>query len=125
MYFKRLINIVLVFALLISVIGVTTTSAICKYKAGINALCKSPTSCCKNIKESNHCCEVKLELKKLDTDLRQEHVDAAQDLVWFVAAYFYVAFEQVQEEAAAICSDSYSPPPLTRDLSILHQVFRI
>ncbi|WP_037575737.1 HYC_CC_PP family protein [Sporocytophaga myxococcoides] len=127
MYFQRFINIVLVFALLISVIGVTTTSAICKYRAGNNLMCKSAEkNCCKNTKESNNCCEVKSELKKLDSDLlRQGNFDNIPDIILFAAAYFYVAFEHLQAEDSQVLFYSYSPPLITQDLSVLHQVFRI
>ncbi len=127
MYFKRVINIVLVFALLISVIGVTTTSAICKYKTGNNIVCKSAEKkCCKNANESNNCCEFKSELKKLDADLlRQGNFDNIPDIILFAAAYFYVAFEHLQAEDSEVLFYSYRPPLITQDLSILHQVFRI
>jgi hypothetical protein len=127
MYFKRFINIVLVFALLISVIGVTTTSAICKYRPGNNSVCKSSEkNCCKNAKENNNCCEVKSELKKLDADLlRQGNFDNIPDIILFAAAYFYIAFEYLHVEDDHVHFFNYSPPLITQDLSVLHQVFRI
>lgn len=127
MYFKRVINIVLVFALLISVIGVTTTSAICKYKTGDNVVCKSAEKkCCRNANESNNCCEFKSELKKLDADLlRQENFDNIPDIILFAAAYFYIAFDYLNGEDACVHFYNYIPPLITQDLSVLHQVFRI
>ncbi len=127
MYFKRVINIVLVFALLISVIGVTTTSAICRYKTGNNVVCKSAEKkCCKNANESNNCCEFKSELKKLDADLlRQGNFDNIPDIILFAAAYFYIAFEYLHIENACVHFYNYSPPLIAQDLSVLHQVFRI
>lgn len=127
MYFQRFINIVLVFALLISVIGVTTTSAICKFRTGKNVTCKSAEkNCCKNTKESNNCCEIKSELKKLDSDLlRQGSYDNIPDIILFAAAYFYVAFEHLQAEDSHVRFYSYNPPLITQDRSVLHQVFRI
>ncbi|GAL86366.1 hypothetical protein MYP_3595 [Sporocytophaga myxococcoides] len=90
-------------------------------------MCKSAEkNCCKHTKESNNCCEVKSELKKLDADLlRQGNFDYIPDIILFAAAYFYIAFEFLQVKDSHVRLYNYSPPLISLDLSVLHQVFRI
>jgi hypothetical protein len=123
--FKRFLNIALIFTLLLSVIGVSTTKTYCTMMKTVMT-----ESCCDNLCSADMnmdgCCQEITDTYKLDTDLSS--VNASIELPDITL--FAIAFISTFESALTVLEKShsystYSPPRITTDIPVLIQVFRI
>jgi hypothetical protein len=119
---KRLLNIALIFSLIISMIGVSTSKVFCMSMGKVMS-----KSCCeKSSKEDGGCCKNVTVLNKLTSDITAVNasVEMPQVLLFAVAylEYFNSSIAMLSQEHGYF---SYSPPLKNKDIPVLIQCFRI
>ena len=119
--YKRLLNIALIFTLLVSVIGVSTTKVYC------NALkITMEKSCCGDQDNNNGCCKDIKERISLSTDLSLENASVTiPDFTLFTITFLNTFYNSTIAFDSKHSYSTYNPPSITPDISILIQVFRI
>lgn len=119
--FKRFLNIALIFVLLISVIGVSTTKVYCTaLKTTIEK------KCCQNQDRDNNCCKDIKENIKLRTDLSTENASVkVPDIALFTTTFLTTLYNLIVDLNAQQNYSLYNPPSITSDIPILIKVFRI
>ena len=118
---KRLLNIVLIFSLTFSIIGLSTSKVFCtKMKKEISK------SCCKGGANDNDCCKKVNVCNKLTSDISVVNASVnIPDILLFATAYlnvFHSSITMLEKEHSFL---AYSPPNTTLDIPVLYQVFRI
>jgi hypothetical protein len=118
---KRLLNIVLIFSLTLSIIGVSTSKVFCsKMNKEIGK------SCCKGEAKDNDCCKKVNVCNRLSSDITVVNASVTiPDLLLFATAYlnaFHTSIKLLEKEHGFL---AYNPPNTTLDISVLFQVFRI
>jgi len=116
---KRILNIVLIFSLVLSIIGVSTSKVFCtKMNKEISK------SCCKGV--DNDCCKKLNVCNKLASDISVVNASInIPDILLFATAYlnfFHNYITTLENEHSFL---AYSPPNPTLDIPVLYQVFRI
>ncbi len=117
---NKVLNIVLIFALIISVLGVTSCNALC------TSMKKQKShSCCAEKQVKDDCCAIS---KQTNSNEHKSIVNASVDVPGFLLVaigflfnidFFSAVLEKKQSNYL------YRSPLLTQDLSVLHRVFRI
>jgi hypothetical protein len=118
---KKLLNIALIFSLVLSIIGVSTSKVYC---VSMNKVMEK--SCCGNKDKNDGCCKEIIKMNKLTTDLSSVNASVEIPNVLLLAAIVLSYFDftyAVPDKAHAY--SSYSPPLITLDITVLHQLFRI
>ena len=117
---KRLLNIALIFSLVLSIIGVSTSKTYC---VSMNKVMEK--SCCDSHKTDGCCKQIK-ELNRFASDLSIANatVELPNVLLFVDAPLYYLDFSAVVLNIKHSFS-SYNPPLITQDIPVLFQVFRI
>ena len=118
---QKILNIALVFVLLISFIGVSTTKVFC-------ASMKETMDkrCCDNKSENKDCCKDVNHTYKLNTDLSAVNASIEiPDITLFAVSFFTTFYNSMAVQEKLHSYSTYSPPGITPDIPVLIQVFRI
>lgn len=122
MLFKRIINIALIFTLLLAVVGVSSSKTYC------NAIQEVVSGdCCSDVPDDEQSCCIDMDVfQRLETDLSATNASVSvPDILLFAVAYVrtFLLPEAVLQEHHGF--STYRSPLITKDISVLHQVFRI
>lgn len=118
---QRFLNIALIFALLISIIGVSSTKVYC---ASMKEVMEK--TCCDNQGENKDCCKDIKQTYKLSTDLSSVNASVAlPDITLFAVTFLTTLYNSIAVQEKLHSYSTYSPPRITPDILVLIQVFRI
>ncbi|MBX9851728.1 MAG: hypothetical protein K2X86_08220 [Cytophagaceae bacterium] len=118
---QRILNIALVFALLISFIGVSATKVYC---ASMKETMEK--RCCDNKNANKDCCKDIKQTYKLTTDLSSVNASVAvQDVTLFAVIFLTSLPNNIAVQEKLNSYSTYSSPHITSDIPVLIQVFRI
>jgi hypothetical protein len=117
---KRLLNIALIFSLVLSVIGVSTSKVYC---VSMHKVIEK--SCCGDDAKDGGCCKEIKEVNRLTSELSSVNasVEIPNVLLFAIAVLHCFDFSSAQDKEHSYTS--YISPLIIPDISVLHQVFRI
>ncbi len=117
---KKSLNVVMIFVLLFSFIGISGTKIYCTpLKSKIEGKC-----CSKQSKEKG-CCQKLITLNRLTSDINA--VDASMQLQNFLssAVLLFIFNVSASERGNKLSGHLYVSPSIIPDISVLYQIFRI